>query len=187
MTGCRNVTLSVCHPFSNPASVPVRNLCRTARNFGFVLIAVLFALCTLPLQGAAQDAAQPLLRTTALEIRTVTGTHRFVVEMALADEERSVGLMHRREMADEAGMLFDFGRDDVVLMWMKNTILSLDMVFIKADGTVANVAERTTPFSLDTIASRGPVRAVLEVSAGTAKRIGLKAGDRVRNVIFGNL
>ena len=135
----------------------------------------------------AQDAAQPNLRTAPLEIVTATGTYPFEVELALNDTERSVGLMHRREMAADKGMLFDFSRDDTVSMWMKNTVLSLDMIFIKADGTVANIAEKTTPFSLNTITSRGAVRAVLEVPAGTARRIGLKSGDRIRNVIFGNL
>lgn len=135
----------------------------------------------------AQDAPQPTLRTAALEIVTGTGVHRFQVEMALSDGQREIGLMHRRQLAEDAGMLFDFQRDESVLMWMKNTPLSLDMIFITADGTVANIAERTTPFSLATISSNGPVRSVLEVPAGTAKRIGLKRGDRVRNLIFGNL
>lgn len=140
------------------------------------------------IRGAgAQDVAQPPLALSDLELVTREGVHHFKVEMALSVDERSIGLMHRRELAPDGGMLFDFGRDEQVSMWMKNTVLSLDMVFIKADGTIANLAERTVPFSLNTISSRGEVRAVLEVPAGTAKRIGLKIGDRVRNIIFGNL
>lgn len=145
-------------------------------------LVVMFASLSL-----AQDKPQTGLRTAALDIVAASGVHHFTVEMALGDEERSIGLMHRRELASDSGMLFDFGRDDIVTMWMKNTILSLDMVFIKADGTVAHVVEQTTPFSLATISSRVQVRAVLEVPAGTVKRLGVKPGDRIRNVIFGNL
>lgn len=134
----------------------------------------------------AQTGPQPRLLTTPLVLTTVTGRHVFTVEMALTDEQRSIGLMFREAVPADEGMLFDFGRDDVVAMWMRNTIVSLDMVFIRANGTVAHVAERTTPHSLDIVSSRTPVRAVLELAAGTARRIGLRPGDRVQNVIFGN-
>jgi uncharacterized membrane protein (UPF0127 family) len=134
----------------------------------------------------AQDAPQPRLRTTPLAITTVTGEHRFTVEMAISPEQKARGLMFRTAMPADEGMLFDFGRDDIVTMWMRNTILSLDMIFIDRDGRVATIAERTTPFSEAIISSRVPVRAVLEVNAGVARRIGLRRGDRVRNVIFGN-
>lgn len=117
---------------------------------------------------------------------SASGEHRFVVELALADEEKTRGLMFRTEMAANEGMLFDFGRDAPVAMWMQNTILSLDMIFIRSNGTVARVAERTTPFSTDTIPSREPVRFVLEVPAGTAERIGLQRGDRVRHILLGD-
>ena len=117
---------------------------------------------------------------------SASGEHRFVVELALADEEKTRGLMFRTEMAANEGMLFDFGRDAPVAMWMQNTILSLDMIFIRSNGTIARVAERTTPFSTDTIPSREPVRFVLEVPAGTAQRIGLQRGDRVRHILLGD-
>lgn len=117
---------------------------------------------------------------------SASGEHRFVVELALADEEKTRGLMFRTEMAPNEGMLFDFGRDAPVAMWMQNTILSLDMIFIRSNGTVARVAERTTPFSTETIPSREPVRFVLEVPAGTAQRIGLQRGDRVRHILLGD-
>lgn len=149
--------------------------------------AALALLVALAGPALGQDKPQAGLRMAALEVVASSGVHHFTVEMALGDEERSIGLMHRRELASDGGMLFDFGRDEIVTMWMKNTILSLDMVFIKADGTVAHVVERTTPFSLATISSRVEVRAVLEVAAGTVKRLGVKQGDRIRNVIFGNL
>jgi uncharacterized protein len=156
---------------------------------GFPLLSAFFLLFVAVLAGGPADAQtgpQPRLRTTPLVLTTVTGQHRFTVEMALTDEQRAIGLMFRENVPADEGMLFDFGRDDVVAMWMRNTIVSLDMVFIRADGTVAHVAERTTPQSLDIVSSRTPVRAVLELAAGTARRIGLRPGDRARNVIFGN-
>lgn len=134
----------------------------------------------------AQNGPQPRLRTTTLTITTNTGTHAFTVEMAETNEQKARGLMFRTTMAPDEGMLFDFRRDDIVTMWMQNTILPLDMIFISREGRVVSVAERTTPYSTDTISSRVPARAVLEVNAGTARRIGLRVGDVVRNVSFGN-
>lgn len=136
--------------------------------------------------AVAQTGPQPRLRTTTLTVTTATGTHAFTVEMAETPEQKSRGLMFRTTMAPDEGMLFDFRRDEVITMWMQNTILPLDMVFITRDGRVATIAERTTPYSTDTISSQVPVRAVLEVNAGTARRIGLRPGDQVRNVVFGN-
>jgi len=95
--------------------------------------------------------------------------------------------MFRQEMADDAGMLFDFGVDAEASMWMQNTFISLDMVFIEADGTVHRIARNTTPFSTDIVSSKGPVRAVLELNAGTARKLGLKSGDTVRHEMFGNV
>ena len=102
-----------------------------------------------------------------------------MVELVDTDESRGRGLMFRKEMAPEHGMLFDFGRMQETYFWMKNTYLSLDMVFIREDGSVASIAQRTTPLSERMIPSRAPVRFVLEVIAGTAARIGLKVGDKV--------
>jgi hypothetical protein len=148
-----------------------------------------FLAATLVIAGStahAQDGPQPRLRTTPLVAETVTGRHRFTVEMAISPTETARGLMFRTAMPQDEGMLFDFGRDEIVTMWMRNTILPLDMVFIDREGRVASIAERTTPFSEAVISSRVPARAVLEVNAGTVRRIGLRVGDRVRNVIFGN-
>jgi len=95
------------------------------------------------------------------------------------------GLQGRRRLAADAGMLFDFGRPVPVMMWMKDTHVSLDMLFIDAEGRVVNIARGTVPFSLTPIRSAGPVRAVLEVNAGTAARLGIKPGDRVLHPLFG--
>jgi uncharacterized membrane protein (UPF0127 family) len=114
-----------------------------------------------------------------LEIASKTGVHVFQVEMALTPEEHARGLMFRRELPDGQGMLFDFQVDMPVAFWMKNTYISLDMIFIRGDGRIQRVAERTEPLSERNIPSGGPVRWVLEVIAGTAKKIGIAAGDQV--------
>jgi len=122
-----------------------------------------------------------------LVVETESGAHPFDVEMAVTPAERGRGLMFRQEMADDAGMLFDFGVDAEASMWMQNTFISLDMVFIEADGTVHRIARNTTPFSTDIVSSKGPVRAVLELNAGMARKLGLKRGDTVRHEMFGNV
>lgn len=121
-----------------------------------------------------------------LTIETRSGPVAFKVEMALTPEERSKGLMYRTELAPDAGMLFDFRTDQQVYMWMKNTYIPLDMVFIRSDGRIARIAADTTPLSTETISSGGAVRAVLELSAGTAKARGIAVGDRVRHHLFAN-
>lgn len=93
--------------------------------------------------------------------------------------------MYRRSLASDRGMLFDFGREQPVAMWMQNTYVPLDMAFIRADGTVHRVEERTTPLSARTIPAGVNVRYVLEVPAGTAARIGMKRGSKVRHAIIG--
>ena len=100
------------------------------------------------------------------------------------DADRAQGLMFRRFLPPDRGMLFDFEAEQPVMMWMKNTILPLDMVFIGADGRIVNIAESTEPMSERTIPSEGPVIAVLELNAGAAARAGLKTGDAVRHPMF---
>ena len=119
-----------------------------------------------------------------LEIASSTGVHPFSVEMAETDEERARGLMFRKEMPEGKGMLFDFKAEQPVAFWMKNTYVSLDMIFIKADGRILSIAENTEPLSERGVPSGGPVRGVLEVVAGTAKKLGIKPGDRVAHRIF---
>jgi uncharacterized membrane protein (UPF0127 family) len=119
-----------------------------------------------------------------LTIVTASGSHRFNVEFADTPERRSVGLMHRPTMAANAGMLFDFKVDAPVTMWMRNTRIPLDMLFITRDGRIVNIAERTVPFSEASIPSKGPVRAVLELNGGTSARLGIKPGDRVTHPMF---
>ncbi|WP_286144269.1 DUF192 domain-containing protein [Bradyrhizobium sp. NFR13] len=119
-----------------------------------------------------------------LEIVTKSGVRTFSVEIAKTDEERATGLMYRKELADGRGMLFDFNPEQQISMWMKNTFLSLDMIFISGDGRVLRIAENTEPQSLKIISSGGPARAVLEVVAGTAKKYGIAPGDQVVHPLF---
>ncbi|MFZ5738075.1 MAG: DUF192 domain-containing protein [Pseudomonadota bacterium] len=119
-----------------------------------------------------------------LEIVGKTGVHVFSVEVATTEKEREVGLMYRKSLPDGQGMLFDFRPEQQVAMWMKNTYIPLDMIFIRGDGTILRIAENTEPMSTRIIASGGPVSGVLEVAGGTAKKLGIAAGDRVAHPLF---
>ncbi len=110
--------------------------------------------------------------------------HAFQVEVARTEAERAQGLMFRRTLPPDRGMLFDFQKVQPISMWMRNTYIPLDMLFIRPDGTVARIAENAEPLSERTIPSGEPVLAVLEVIGGTAKRLGLKAGNRVEHPLF---
>lgn len=132
----------------------------------------------------APAAAQEAGRTEPLGIRTRDTVHRFEVEVMRNDADRMRGLMFRRAMAPDHGMLFDFERSEPIAMWMKNTYLPLDMLFIRADGTVARIAADTEPLSTAVIQSPEPVLSVLELNAGTAAKLGLRVGDRVEHPLF---
>lgn len=146
-----------------------------------------FLALALMLPGASGWAMQPqpTLPQSDLVIHTAQGPKRFRVELANTDEQRARGLMYRSQMAPDAGMLFDFMREQRVSFWMRNTPLPLDLLFIRADGTILNIHQRAIPFDESGLESAGPVRAVLEVNGGTAARLGVKPGDRVDHKIFG--
>lgn len=146
---------------------------RAFRRSAFVLLALFLAL------GSARAAG-----TGTVEIVSKTGVHVFAVEMAVTDEERAKGLMFRKELPPGRGMLFDFQREQELGFWMKNTYVSLDMIFIRGDGRILRIAEDTTPLSEKLVPSGGPARAVLEVVAGTARKLGIAPGDRVAHPIF---
>ena len=138
-------------------------------------------------RARAQTGPQPELPKEKLTIVTRDGAHHdFMVEMAMSTDQQTVGLMFRPTVPPDGGMLFDWGAPRESDMWMKNTIAPLDMVFINADGTIRAIAENTVPQSLAVIDSRGPVRATLELAAGTTARLDIRVGDRVLQRIFGN-
>jgi uncharacterized membrane protein (UPF0127 family) len=119
-----------------------------------------------------------------LLVETASSQFRFEVEVADDPTERSEGLMYRETMADNAGMLFLYPAPQQVQFWMKNTPMSLDIVFVRADGTIARIAERTTPFSEDMIPSGEEVSAVLEVKAGMMHQLGVRVGDRLKHPTY---
>ena len=114
-----------------------------------------------------------------LTIETATGSHVFLVETATTAQERAVGLMNRTYMARDAGMLFDFGETRAVAMWMRSTFIPLDMLYIRADGTVAGIHENAIPHDETALPSPEPVRFVLELNGGVAAQISARPGDRV--------
>ena len=138
------------------------------------------------LAASTVEAAPPLTApaTDALSIETGSGSHRFTVEVMRTRDQLERGLMFRRQMAPDRGMLFDFGSPQPVSMWMKNTYLPLDMVFIAANGRVVSVKRDAAPMSEIIIPSGGDVLGVLEVNAGTAAEIGVKPGDHVLDPMF---
>jgi len=150
-----------------------------------VLAAALIALAVLALAPhAAQTQTLETFERSELTIVTDTGRHRFSIELATNGKQRAQGLMYRRTLPADHGMLFDYRRPQNVSMWMKNTYIPLDMLFIDADGTVKNLHERAVPGSMETISSSGKVRAVLELNGGTVRRLGIKPGVCVEHPLF---
>ena len=147
------------------------------------LCASLVFLCASP-AALAMDAPPLQGNLERLEIVTATGTHEFSVEVMRSGPQRERGLMFRRFLPQERGMLFDFTTERPLMMWMKNTYLPLDMIFIGRAGKVVGLAENTEPLSEKIIPSGAPAYGVLEVNAGTAARIGLRIGDSVRHPLF---
>jgi uncharacterized protein len=134
-------------------------------------------------------AAEPQLQhfvTSHLTIVSASGPHRFIVELAETPAQMEQGLMFRRTLAPDSGMLFDFKQPTMATMWMRNTLIPLDMLFVNQQGWIVNIAQRAVPESDATIAAAAPVRAVIELNGGTAERLGIKPGDRVLYPIFGN-
>ncbi|MDS7597282.1 DUF192 domain-containing protein [Agrobacterium tumefaciens] len=152
------------------------------RTFGSAFLALLFVFV------ANSAFAQQKFSSETLTVQSASGkTHQFVVELALNDAQRAQGLMFRKTMPLENGMLFDFGEERNVTMWMKNTLIPLDMLFIGRDGRVTHIHENAVPHSESVISSRGAIKYVLELNGGTAQRYGIKTGDIVRSTRIGNV
>lgn len=155
-----------------------------------VLLPALFAFLAfsgLPALDATAQRANSLVSFAreSLAIETGGKSHTFSVELALSNRQQMQGLMFRRRMAADAGMLFVYRREEPTAMWMKNTFIPLDMLFIASDGRIVRIAERTVPLSEAIVSSGGPVIAVLELNAGTASRLGIKPGDRIVSAALG--
>lgn len=145
-----------------------------------ISLLVLTVWSAVPQWARAQEPA----RIESVTVVTTNKAAIFEAEVADTDELRSRGLMFRHKLPEDRAMLFDFGEPRPAAMWMKNTYISLDMLFIRGDGTIAAVAENTEPLSLQTISVQEPVKAVLEVAAGTVKRLGIQRDDKVFHPIF---
>jgi uncharacterized membrane protein (UPF0127 family) len=138
------------------------------------------------LTSLTSEAQLQHFATSELTIVSATGPHRFTVEVAETPAQMEQGLMFRRQLAENAGMLFDYKQPTMATMWMRNTLIPLDMLFVDAQGRIVNIRERAVPQSDDVIAAAAPVRAVIELNGGTAARLGIEPGDKVQHPIFGN-
>lgn len=149
--------------------------------------ATALALILLGCSGEPPSAAEiataretrPALDQIPLQVRTGAGTHRFTVEVARTPAEQARGLMFRESLAPDAGMLFPFPSPRPASFWMKNTLIPLDMIFVRTDGTIARIAVNTTPLSLAPVGVGEPVAAVLEIAGGRSVELGIEEGDRV--------
>lgn len=147
------------------------------------LAAALLGCRAEPQAGAPQSAAAPTapsgLELVPLQVRTGRGSHAFTVEVARTPEEQSRGLMFRERLGPDGGMIFPFPSPRRAGFWMKNTLIPLDMIFIRPDGTIARIAANTVPHSLASVESGEPVIAVLEIAGGRSAELGIAEGDRV--------
>lgn len=148
------------------------------RIMRFLLMYLLFAAAPALVTTPGDAKFQPLTVDTAKGVKT------FQVEVVKEEKERTRGLMFRESMAKDHGMLFDFDPPTEIAFWMKNTFISLDIIFIDADGKIINIAEKTTPLSLAKLPSGGVIRGVLEINGGLSHKLGIKIGDRVHHAMF---
>ncbi len=149
----------------------------------FLMLGLLLMAAMHPGSGKAQGL-QPFEFDTLTIVTQDNEQHDFTVELAQSPEQRALGLMYRQDLAEDHGMLFIYSRPNEASMWMKNTYISLDMLFIDARGRIVRIAERTEPHSLRAISSGRPVRAVLELKGGTAERLGLTTDAQVKHSAF---
>jgi uncharacterized protein len=144
-----------------------------------MLSGVVLATLLVLLLIAAPLAAAPAFEKQPLSFVTSSGSHQITVEIADTPQKRSLGLMFRRTLGKDEGMIFLHEKSGPVGMWMKNTYIPLDMFFVRADGVIHRIEKHTEPFSETTVSSEGDVFAVIEMIAGSADRLGIKPGDRV--------
>jgi uncharacterized membrane protein (UPF0127 family) len=139
------------------------------------------ALAVFLLLTGVSAGAQQLVtfKTGAVTITTAAGPLKFKVELASDERQREQGLMYRQALAPDAGMLFIYTQPQPVSVWMENTLIPLDILFIRADGVIARIHERAVPFSRATMDSGEPVKYFLELNGGAAARLGIKPGDKV--------
>ena len=153
--------------------------------FGILALCALSSCASAPGEGsgcsagAAQAISAADLNQVQLCIRSKAKTHSFVVEVAETSQQQSKGLMFRTELPDNKGMLFPFVEVRMASFWMKNTVIPLDIIFIRPDGVIENIAENAEPYSTIPVESTAPVTAVLELRGGLAAEMGITSGDKV--------
>jgi uncharacterized membrane protein (UPF0127 family) len=155
-----------------------------ATVFGAARRAAPWLIAFVLLAGLLLQPADAAMRRSKLTLQTAQGAHVIEVEVAMTPADQQMGLMFRRSVPEKTGMLFLYPGPQEITMWMKDTYVSLDMIFIKGNGVVHRIEAHTEPFSQTTIPSRGDVVAVLEMVAGSAEKLGLKPGDRVVHAAF---
>jgi hypothetical protein len=153
-------------------------------------IALSLTACTMPANGGSQPAgcnagaaagqSQAGIAQVTLCITSSKKTRAFTVEVAQTGAQQAKGLMFRTELADNAGMIFPFPEPRVASFWMKNTVIPLDIIFVRANGTIESIADNTIPYSTDPVQSGEPVAAVLELRGGLSAELGIAAGDQVK-------
>jgi uncharacterized membrane protein (UPF0127 family) len=152
----------------------------------FILLALLLSACSQSAPSAENAAAAPapapaeVAQTLPLTIRTAKAQHRFTVELALSPGEQEQGLMFRKSLAPDSGMVFPMSPPRTASFWMKNTVIPLDMLFIHTDGSIAFVKSNAQPYSREPVSAGIPVAAVLELPGGRAAELGIREGDRVQ-------
>ena len=156
-----------------------------ARMFAGAAMLVLVGLSVTDWASAQSRPRFESFTTVPLAIETAAGGQEFTVEVARTSGQHSQGLMFRRRLAADAGMLFVYRRVEPIAMWMQNTLIPLDMLFIGPDRRIAHIVERTVPMSTETIGSKFPVSSVLELNAGTVSRLGIKTGDVITSPAYG--
>ena len=132
-----------------------------------------------PTETAGIQKSEAGLRLSALTVQSGDTVHEFTVEVAETADEQARGLMFRTELAPDKGMIFPFKQDRAASFWMKNTVIPLDIIFVRRDGTIESIAANTTPYSQEAVRSDGPVAAVLELAGGRAGELGIGPGDQV--------
>lgn len=149
----------------------------------FIFLALLLFPLSACGQGEEGGGASPDINQ--LSIVTADGREvDFEVELAITEEQKATGLMNRLEMPENAGMLFYFKQEQEVRFWMKNTLIPLDMIFIKVDGTIHHIHENAVPLDLTGVPSNGVVSAVLEINGGLSEKLRLSVGDKVKHRVF---
>jgi len=151
----------------------------------FAALLILSAACA-HADPTAPDAVVVFGGPDRVVIETAEGPVELTVEVAATDEARQRGLMHREELDPDAGMLFDFQREQIVSIWMENTLIPLDILYIRRDGRIAKIIAHAQPLSRRQLLSDFPVLSVLEINAGRSAELGIAPGDIVRHALFGN-